>query len=147
MNAVARAELLSRPHLRRGSDYGFDSGEVERIRAEFPQVEILYNLDRNRMEVWAIGEYGALPNRVIDNVPRDDMYRLLDCLRQMKYDAANYRPGQYGDEVRAQLDREQKDAINEATDTLDPDFIKDAYLQSTEKKVRPVSVPSEVRAA
>ena len=147
MNAVARAELLSRPHLRRGVDYGFDSGEAERIRAEFPQVEILYNLDRNRMEVWAIGEYGALPNRVIDKVPRDDMYRLLDCLRQMKYDAANYRPGQYGDEVRAQLDREQKDAINEATDTLDPDFIKDAYLQSTEKKVRPVSVPSEVRAA
>ena len=144
MNAVARAELYSRPHLRRGVDYGFDPGEAERIRAEFPQVEIMYNLDMNRMEVWAIGEYGAWPNRVINDVPREDMYTLLDTLRQMKYSAANYREGQYGEEVRAQLVKERKDGVEDAVNMIDPTMVRDAISEMMGTKVRPVSVPASM---
>ena len=147
MNAVARAELLSRPHLRSGVDYGFDLREAELIRAEFPQVEILYNIDQNRMEVWAIGEYGAYPNRVINDVPRDEMYQLLDDLRQMKYAAANYREGEYGERVRAQLQKERKDSVDEAVNAIDPGLVSDAMSQMAGTKVKPVSVPIQVGAS
>lgn len=147
MNAVARAALLSRPHLRKGTDYGFDLREAELIRAEFPQVEILYNLDQNRMEVWAIGEYGAYPNRVINEVPRDEMYTLLDTLRQMKYAAANYRFGQYGEEVRAQIQKERKDGVDEAVNTLDPGLVSDAIQEMRGGRIKPVAVAADLGAA
>jgi hypothetical protein len=140
VNGTAVAKLYNRPHIRRGVDYGFDADEAARIRAEFPSVEIVFDIDRAQMQAFAIGEYGADPVRVVGNIQPWQQPHVASILRECQYEASNWRNGKYDKQIRSELEREEKAEVRAITESLDPQRMATEALTATGNRVAPVSM-------
>ena len=140
MNAIAAQELMSRSHIRRGIDYGFDPTEAALITSEFPSVRIVFDIERWRMQVWNIGEYGSAPYLLYPSLNHHQQYKLIDLLRAGKYEVANYRNGQYAQRIRDNLAAERATEVDAAVDAIDPHKIGTLALQACGGRSKPVSM-------
>jgi hypothetical protein len=139
-NSVARARLLSRPELRQGTDYGFDADELARIRDEFPRIEVLYNIDSGKMQVWSIGEYGDQPMLFDGDLQGGKaQYSLHDRLRAAANAANAWKFGDYTTELNRQIDGEREASVNEMVAKIDPHRLGTAELRKR-GQVAPVSM-------
>ena len=141
MNGSAYTILHNLTHLRRGIYYGFDADELAEIKDEFPGVEVMWNIKTEKMELWSIGESGALPLRFLDNIPRDDMYKLHDQLREMRANALRYKDGMYAEIERKKLEEQHQQEIRDMVERIDPDKVRASYKE-LRGDIKPVSVPA-----
>lgn len=141
MNGSAYTILHNMTHLRRGINFGFDADELAIIKEEFPGVEVMWNLNTCKMELWSIGDSGSLPLRFLDDIPREDMYKLHDQLRQMKYDALRYRDGMYAEIERKKLQQQHDEEVRQTVERIDPDKVRSQFKE-LRGDIKPVSVPA-----
>ena len=141
MNGTAYSILHNMTHLRRGINFGFDADELAIIKDDFPGVEVMWNLNTEKMELWSIGESGRLPLRFLDDIPRHDMYKLHDILREMRANANRYRDGMYAEIERKKLQAEHDEQVRQAVERIDPDKIRSQFKE-LRGDIKPVSVPA-----
>ncbi len=139
MNESAYTILHNMAHLRRGIYYGFDADELSVIKDEFPGVEVMWNLRTEKMELWSIGESGKLPLRFLDDIPREDMYKLHDTLREMRANAMRYKEGMYAEIERKKLQEQHDQQVKATVEAIDPDKVRSAFKEMR-GDIKPVSV-------
>lgn len=141
MNGSAYTILHNMKHLRRGINFWFDADELALIKEEFPGVEVMWNLNTEKMELWSIGESGSLPLRFLDDIPYHDMYKLHDQLREMRANANRYREGMYAEIERKQLEEKHRQEVRDMVEKVDPDKVR-ANFKELRGDIKPVSVPA-----
>lgn len=143
MNQTAYTILHNMTHLRRGINFGFDADELMIIKADFPNIEVMWNLNTEKMELWSLGESGSLPLRFLDDIPKHDEYKLHDQLREMRYNAQRYKEGMYAEIERKKLQEQHDREVKETVEKIDPDKMRAAYKEMR-GDIKPVSVPASV---
>jgi len=107
---------------RRGIDYGFPLAELEHIRQDHPAIEVLYNIDSNRMEVWARGDNSSV--HCLFQINKGHTYKALAKINEMRYASANRAKNGSRDMARnleKSLDKQRTRQERRLYESMDPD--------------------------
>ena len=143
--AYSRTLLLSQEGVFLGVNYGFPVDTAAEVRAEFPDIVVIWRAPRRRMEVWACGEQGALMCLDNDLQPWQNPL-LVQQIRENRRALEDYRPGDKAREIRARLEREERAKVDAQVDAMDPDREAVNILNHFGGRVAPIAVPASLPA-
>jgi hypothetical protein len=143
--SYSRTLLLSQEGVFLGTNYGFPENTAAEVRAEFPDIVVIWRAPMRRMEVWACGEQGALLCLDNDLQPWQNPL-LVQQIRENRRALEDYRPGDKAREIRARLDKERKAKVDRQVDAMDPEREAISILNNFGGRVAPVAVPASLPA-
>lgn len=143
-NSAAMQALLQFPNWRPATCYGFPEEERQAIRRDYPEVDVVYNVDDGSMSVWACSRFGTQPYCIVPRVSHQSdpdcgvvgFYKLHSELHDLRARALNGdTPAQAASRERNRLEKERQEGITKAVDALNPDWAAHRVLSDYGKPV------------
>lgn len=130
-NSAAMQALLRYPNWRPATCYGFPEQEREAIRRDYPEVDVLYNVDDGSISAWACSRFGEQAFCIVPRVQHHDnpetgavgFYKLHGTLHDLRARALNGdTPRQAAQREHDRLERVRQEGIDKAVEALDPEW-------------------------
>ena len=136
----ARQRLFHDDRYRRATEYGFPIEWYQRIREDFPEFEVAYDMATHRMLLIALRSSG-LPQVWAECESAFDACRMhsMLCEGRAAADADALKDFIVAD--RTERERVRQNSIDKGVDALDPTRMADNYRRATGVKGAQVLVP------
>lgn len=136
----ARQSIFHDDRYRLACEYGFPVEWYRKIREDFPEIEVAYDITSNRMLAFALRSSGFA--QVVDEcASSDDACRMHQRLCESRSAADSTGLKEFIAADRARREKERKDRVDDIVNALDPSELASDFCKLTDQKGARVAVP------